>query len=82
MRKLILTPLAVAALTLAPAAVASADEACGTSPVTTTYHEVHEIPEPVVAAAGLEPEYEKYAHKQVECGEGPLPGVGIGPIFG
>lgn len=82
-----ITTAAVAALAIAaigaPAASA-AEEAgpCGSSTVTTTYHEVHELPEPAAAAVGLGETYEQVAHEQVECGNGPLPGVGIGPIFG
>jgi hypothetical protein len=69
MRKLILTPLAVAALTLAPAGAAGADEGetCGGGPVTATYHEVHEVPEPVAGAVGLGEPYEIVAHDVVEC---------------
>jgi len=82
MRKLILCPLAVAALTLTPAATAAADEgSCGTSAVTTTYHQVHLVPEPVFEAAGQGQTYEDVAHHAVECGENPT-GLGVAPIFG
>lgn len=85
MRKILTLAVAVGALAVAPgSALADEEGSCGSHPVTTTYHELHEVPEPVAEAAGLGEQYEAVAHKQVECGEGepPLDGAGLKQIFG